>query len=85
VRTPQEIQTEIAALQALKPVGRFAYATAKKIRAAVDELEESFDQTSFEWEKMDEGLKSIIMETHDWKMGDTDLPPSTGWGSLVKK
>lgn len=84
MRTPEQIQSEITALKALRPVGKFAYATAQKIRAAINELEESFDQTSVEWDEMDEGLKSIIMEAHDWKMCDTDLPPSTGWGSLVE-
>lgn len=83
-RTPEEIKAEITALKALRPTGKFYYATAQKIRAAINELKESFDQTSGEWEEMDEGLKSIIMETHDWKIGLTELRPSTGWGGLVE-
>jgi hypothetical protein len=85
MRTPEEIQTEIAALKALRPVGRYAYATARKIRACIHELEEGIDMTAPEFtDETDEDIKSVIMDAHSWKTGQMELRPSGGWGKLVE-
>lgn len=85
MRTPEEISAEIAALKALRPVGKWAYATARKIRAAIYELQEGWDMTAAEFtEETDEDIKSVIIDAHNWKEGDMDLKPSEGWGKLVE-
>ena len=85
MRTPEEIQAEIAALKALKPVGRWAYATARKIRACIHELEGDIDMTAPEFtDETDEDLKSVIMDAHSWKSGEMESKPSEGWGKLVE-
>lgn len=85
MRTPEELSAEITALKALRPVGRYAYATARKIHACIHELEEGIDMTAAEFmEETDEDIKSVIIDAHNWKMGDAELKPSEGWGKLVE-
>ena len=91
-RTSQEISGEVAALKALRPVGKFAYTTAKKILACIRELElgqgqvqaDLFGHTPGPVEERDEEIKSILMDVRNWKLGKTNYKPSEGWGSLVE-
>lgn len=85
MRSTEEIKAEVATLKALRPVGRLAYATARKIRACIHELQEGIDMTAPEFtDETDEDIKSVIIDAHNWKMGHMELKPSEGWGKLVE-
>ena len=83
MRTKQEIETEIAALKALKPIGNFKENTARKIELAVEELEYGYDDTAEEWNELNDSEQDIVNTTRLWKEGDSDDKPSEGWGALV--
>ncbi len=83
MRTKQEIETEVAALKALKPVGNFKEATAVKIELAIEELEHGYDDTAEEWNDLNDSEQDIVNTTRLWKEGDSDDKPSEGWGALV--
>jgi len=84
MRTPQEIETEIAALKALKPVGLLKDKTARSIEAAIDELQYGVDDTAGEWQEMTDEERSGVLDASGWKDGDSDEKPSEGWGRLVE-
>ncbi len=84
MRSKQEIDAEIAALQALKPVGKFKTKTLLSIGAALEELIDGVDQTSEEWWELNASQHDIVQQTVMWKAGDTDKRPSEGWGALVE-
>jgi hypothetical protein len=84
MRTPQEIETEIAALKALKPVGPFKDKTAGSIAAAIEELLNGVDDTADEFEEMPENEQQLVWDARYWKDGDSDEKPSEGWGQLVE-
>lgn len=83
MRTKQEIETEIAALKALKPVGKFKENTERKIELAIEELEYGYDDTAEEWNELNDSEQDIVNTTRLWKEGDSDDKPSEGWGALV--
>ena len=83
MRTKQEIESEIKALKALKPVGSFKDAIAVKIELAIDELEHGYDDTAAEWNDLNDSEQDIVMTARQWKEGDSDDKPSEGWGALV--
>lgn len=83
MRTPQEIKTEIEALKALKPTGRFADKTAESIALQIEELEYGVDQTAGEWEELTNEQQSVVYDTIEWKEGRTKNPPSKEWRGLV--
>ncbi len=83
MRTKQEIQTEIAALKALKPVGRFADKTTEGIALQIEELEHGIDQTACEWEDLSDEQQGVVNDTIEWKESRSDSPPSKEWGGLV--
>lgn len=83
MRTKQEIETEIAALKALKPLGRFADKTAESIALQIEELEYGVDQTAGEWEELSEEQQSVVNDTIEWKEGRAQNPPSKEWCGLV--
>lgn len=84
MRTPEEIKTEIAALKALKPVGRWADRTQETIKLLVEELEEGVDDTSEEFEGLTEGQQEAVKMAREWKEEKYDDKPSGGWGDLVR-
>lgn len=84
MRTPEEIKTEIAALKALKPVGRWADRTQETIKLLVEELEEGVDDTSEEFEGLTEGQQEAVKMAREWKEEKYDDKPSEGWGDLVR-
>jgi len=75
---------EIAALEALTPVGRFAMKTAGTIEIQVDALKHGVDETSIEWEEMGDEMQMAAMDAFNWREGYNDERPSQGWGGLVK-
>ena len=86
MRTQQEIETEIAALKALKPVGPFKDRTAGSITAALEELINGVDDTADEFEEMPENEQDMVWAARKWKWneGKSDEKPSEGWGRLVE-
>jgi len=85
MRTPQEIEAEIAALKALKPVGPFKDKTAGIIAAAIEELLNGVDDTADEFEEMPENEQEMVWHARDWKDGVSSSKPSEDWGQLVKQ
>jgi DNA-directed RNA polymerase specialized sigma54-like protein len=83
MRTQQEIKTEIEALKALKPTGRFANKTAESIALQIEELEYGVDQTADEWEELTYEQQSVVNDTIKWKEGHTKNPPSKEWHGLI--
>lgn len=83
MRTPREIKTEIEALKALKPTGRFADKTAESIALQLEELESGVDQTAGEWEELTDEQQSVVNDTIEWKEGRANTPPSKEWCGLV--
>lgn len=84
MRTKQEIETEIAALKALKPAGPLKDYTAGAITAEIEELVNGVDDTADEFEEMPENEQEAVWAARDWKDGDSDKKPSEGWGQLVE-
>ena len=84
MRTPQEIETEIAALKALKPVGPFRESTGLYIATALIELEEGIDDTAAEWSEMSGREQDASTDARLWRQCVTQKKPSEGWGQLVK-
>jgi DNA-directed RNA polymerase specialized sigma54-like protein len=84
MRTKQEIENEIAALKALKPVGRFAAKTAESIELQIEELEYGVDQTAGEWEELTGEQQSVVNDTIEWKEGHSKNAPSKEWDGLVE-
>lgn len=82
-RTKQEIQNEIAALKALKPIGPHAARTKEKIRLSIEELQFGVDDTAGELEELDESEQDIVFNTRDWKQARINDRPSEGWRGLV--
>lgn len=83
MRTKQEIETEIAALKALKPVGRFAEKTSESIALQIEELEYGVDQTAAEWDDLSDEQQSVVNETIEWKEGRIRTPPHKEWCGLM--
>jgi hypothetical protein len=85
MRTPEEIQYEVAVLRALVPTGPFAFSTKHKIELAIDELtDREFDQCSIEFEVLPDSDKEIIEAATLWIEGMIEDRPSEGWEGLVE-
>lgn len=84
MRTKTEIDNEIAALKALKPLGLWKHKTQAALNAAIEELEFRVDQTAEEFHALSATEQNAIREANDWKNGFTDKRPSQGWEGLVK-
>ena len=82
-KTKEEIKREIAALKALKPIGRFEEKTRESIELQIEELEFPFDETTEEWGDLSDEQRSCVMDTRDWKDGHNDHAPSKEWAGLV--
>jgi hypothetical protein len=82
MRTKQEIEAEIKALKALKPVGDFRRKTAATIETAIEELEFGVDQTAEEWNELSDEQRDIVNVAAAWRSGE-ETKPSEGWGGLV--
>ncbi len=83
MRTEKEIEQEVKALKALKPVGTFKDKTARSIELAIEELEHGYDDTAEEWNELTDEQRDIVNCTRRWKEGDSDENTSEGWGALV--
>ncbi len=81
--TKEQIAAEIAALEALKPIGRFAAKTAGTIEIQIDALKNGVDETSAEWEEQGEEMQMAAMDAFNWREGYAKEKPSEGWGGLV--
>lgn len=77
-RPPTEIESEIAALTALWPVGEFAAQTQRQILLAIEELEYSIDDP----DEFDAAERDVINKARRWKEGDSNDKPSEGWDDL---
>jgi hypothetical protein len=82
-RTQQEIETEIKALEECKAFvphhSKFGENNHKKIDLAIEELRDGFDDTAEEWDEMDDWERDAISEAKNWKNGEEDESPSSGW------
>ena len=82
--TKEEVDAEIAALNALKPIGPWASTTAGLIGIAAQVLSGEFnsvtaaDHGSFTQEQLD-----IASSAQSWLDGRSTDRPSQGWGELV--
>ena len=76
MKSKQEIQAEIIALRAIKPVGRFAAQTKERIALAIEELEFGVDQTAGEWNELSMGEQDIVHFAKLWKNGESHIKPS---------
>lgn len=92
MRTPAEINDEIAKLKELKskiPARNFFGGNNhEKIEAAIRVLEEDldFDDIDDEYDPEDNHeLYSDARDAREWADGDSDEAPSTGWSELVKQ
>jgi hypothetical protein len=83
MRTQNEIQNEISALKALRPIGRHAGQTRRKIALAIEELENGVDYTFAVWNELSDTERDIVMETREWKRGGLERP-SEGWNQMVE-
>lgn len=83
-KTQEEINQEIAALQKLKPIGKFAYKTAGTISVQIDTLKSGLDDTCEEWEELSDEQQDAARDADNWKNGDTKEKPSEGWGGLCE-
>jgi hypothetical protein len=84
MRTRIEVEKEIAALKALKPVGWHKQQTAEIIAVAVEELKYGVDQTAEEWNELTDSQRDAVREAIAWRDGEKDVP-SEGWGGLVAR
>ena len=82
MRTKREIETEIKALKALKPIGDFKQKTAATIETAIEELEYGVDQTAEEWNELSDEQRDIVNVADAWRNGE-ETKPSEGWYDLV--
>lgn len=80
--TKEEIAAEIAALEQLKPVGKFSEKTAESIAIAIEELKYGVDRTAPEWDEMSGELRDMAEQAYAWKEGLNKSKPSADWGSL---
>lgn len=87
--TPQQIEAEIAALQACKTyvpqTTAFGDDNHRNLRLQIEELREGFDDTTDEWEDMSDSEKGAISDAKDWKDGYEKDSPSSVWDSFKPK
>lgn len=85
-KSKEEIKAEIAALEALKPVGRFAGKTRETINVQIDVLKNRgvVDDTCDEWNDLTEEQQSAAYEAQNWAKGSTNEVPSEGFGGLCE-
>lgn len=80
--TKEQIAAEIAALEKLKPVGKFAQKTAASIAIAIEELKYGVDRSAPEWEEMSDDQRDMAEQAYAWKAGMNKSRPSADWGAL---
>jgi hypothetical protein len=90
MRTPKEIQTEIAALEACKAYAPhhnvFGDDNHRKIDLQIEYLKDEIDTTADdEWEQYNYDEQSAIMEAQSWMECDSDESPSSGWDNYKPK
>jgi hypothetical protein len=84
MRNQSEIDEEIFALKALKPVGMFRRQTQKKIDLTIEELEDGVDDTAGEWSELSDDEQATVHDARCWKNSGGEGRPSDGWGTLVE-
>jgi hypothetical protein len=84
MRTQKEIECEISALKALKPI-RHIESTKSKIALAIEELESGVDDTADEWSELSDSEQDIVNLARAWKAGDSSDRPSEGWDGFVER
>lgn len=85
-RTKKEIEAEIKALEACKAYAPshtiFGDDNHRNIDLQIEELRDGIDDTSDEWDDYLEREQSAIMHARDWKNGDENESPSSGWDTF---
>lgn len=88
-RTEAEIQAEITALRKCKAyaprMSAFNDNNHTNIDLQIEELHCGIDDTADEWEAFTESQQSAILEARDWRNGDSDESPSSGWDNYKPK
>jgi len=83
-RTQAEIDAEIKAIRALKPVGKFAARTSGTLDVLVEFLQGEIDTTAEEFLQMPYHRQMVIGDAELWLSGDSDSRPSKGWQGLAE-
>lgn len=86
-RTKQEIDAEIAALEASKAwaprTSFFGEDNHRTIDLQIEYLRGDIDITNDDvWEEFSEREQNAILEAHNWEEGEIDETPSSGWEHL---
>lgn len=88
-RTKSEIDAEIVALEACKTYApersAFGENNHAKIDAQIKTLSNDLEIDSYEWDCLPEPEQSAALDAQNWKDGDDDDSPSSGWEIFKKK
>ena len=88
-RTPKQIAAEIQALKDCKSyvpkMSAFGDDNHRNIDLQIKALKEGVDETSEEWRELSHSQQSAICEAINWKEGEEDESPSSGWDYLKPK
>lgn len=88
-RTEKEIESEIKALELCKSYAPrcnvFGDNNHRNIDLQIEELEFGIDDSAEEWEGLSESEQSSILYARDWKEGEEDESPSSGWDNFKPK
>ena len=88
-RTKKQIEAEIAALTACKTYiphyTKFGDDNHRNVDLQIEELRDGIDDTAGEWDEYNDNERDSIMEARNWKEGDSDESPSSGWDSYKPK
>jgi hypothetical protein len=89
-KTQAEIDAEIKALKACKSYiphqTAFGDDNWKKVDFQIEYLKGDIDTTTDEFlQDYDDGEQSSIIEAQDWKNGDIEESPSSGWDNFKPK
>ena len=89
MKTQKEIDAEIKALEACKTyipkMTAFGDNNHRNLDLQIEELRDGIDDTAEEWDDFSQGEQSAILEARDWKAGQMDETPSSGWDNWKPK
>jgi hypothetical protein len=85
VRIKQEIDEEIVALKALKPVGPWAAKTRETIALQVEALKGAIDTSADEFAELPDHQQDAVFDALRWMEGDSGRRPSDEYGGLIEE
>lgn len=88
-RTKKQVSEEVEALKACKAWAPrrdvFGTDNHRKIDLQIEELTFGIDDTNEEWDDLSDEEQSAIREARNWREGEDDESPSSGWDIFKKK